>query len=174
MTKKGRDSGNREDDAALWHQVTRGVRAYDSRKKPAPKSDAKPVLKKPAAPRPISLPPVTPHVPAKGFDRATETKMRRGKLPIEGELDMHGMTQAEAHAALHRFIARAIVQEKRTVLVITGKGKVGGGVLKQKLPQWLEDPALARYIVAVTPAHIKDGGGGAFYVRLKKPGISKG
>ena len=79
------------------------------------------------------------------------------------------MTQAEAFGALHRFIHAAVAQEKRTVLVITGKGQRFEGVLKRMVPQWLEEPDLARHLVAITPAQPKDGGTGAFYLRLRKP-----
>jgi DNA-nicking Smr family endonuclease len=134
----------------------------------APVIAARPVLKKPP------LPEMTPYAPApssapKGFDRATETKLRRGKLALEARLDLHGMTQAEAFAALHRFIHDAVAEGKRTVLVITGKGGVtSGGVLKRMLPLWLEDPSLKKHLIALAPAHPKDGGAGAFYLRLRK------
>ena len=60
---------------------------------------------------------------AGGLDRRTQTKLKRGKLEIEGRLDLHGMTQDQARAALNRFIPAMQRQNKRCVLVITGKGK---------------------------------------------------
>ncbi len=78
------------------------------------------------------------------------------------------MTQAEAYAALKSFIHAAAAQKKRTVLVITGKGRRFEGVLRQKLPQWLSEPDMARHVLALTPAQPKDGGTGAFYLRLRK------
>jgi len=169
--KKVKDAEG-ENDRDLWNYVTRGIKAY----KPSRTSSLakKPVMRKPApiraAPKPV-LPRNPPsQVPApKGFDRSTETKLRRGQLPLEGWLDLHGMTQAEAFAALHRFIHAAVMQQKRTVLVITGKGQRFEGVLKRMVPQWLEEPELAQHIIAITPAQPKDGGSGAFYLRLKKP-----
>jgi DNA-nicking Smr family endonuclease len=171
--KRGRGSKNEgENDRELWNYVTRGIKAYNPSKLPSftAKSESRKVTAPKAAPKPViphNAPPL-PLLPGKGFDRATETKLRRGQLPLEGRLDLHGLTQAEAFAALHRFIQAAVKQEKRTVLVITGKGQRFEGVLRRMVPQWLEEPDLARHIVALTPAQPKDGGSGAFYLRLRK------
>lgn len=103
-----------------------------------------------------------------GFDRATETKLKKGKLPLEGRIDLHGMTQEEAHRALRRFITDSLKAGRRTVLVITGKGRAGGGVLRRMLPFWLEEPSLQKMVIALTAAQPRDGGDGAFYLRLRK------
>ncbi len=170
--KKGGNSGDKgENDQDLWNYVTRGIKAYKPSGAPSP---VKPAIRKASTPLREKTKPVLPrHPPAKapvpqGFDRSTETKLKRGKLALEGRLDLHGMTQAEAFAALHRFIHAAVAQEKRTVLVITGKGQRFEGVLKRMVPLWLEEPELVCHLVAITPAQPKDGGTGAFYLRLKK------
>lgn len=99
------------------------------------------------------------------MDAATARRMKRGEFRPEGTLDLHGMTQGEAFAAFSRFIARAGREEKRNLLVITGKGTRGGGVLRRLLPLWAEEiPA----ILALSPARPRDGGEGAFYVRLRR------
>ena len=160
--KNGRDSGDKgENDRALWNYVTSGIKVYDSSKPSLPARRPQVSIQSAGRPAQVSAP--------KGFDRSTETKLRRGQLPLEGRLDLHGMTQEEAFEALHRFIHAAVAQEKRTVLIITGKGRRFEGVLKRMVPQWLEDPELARHLIAVTPAQPKDGGSGAFYLRLRKP-----
>ncbi len=170
--KKGRDSGNKnENEQALWDTVTRSVKPYKPSKPsaaPAGKSirKIKPARAEANLPSPVKIQEKTD---AKGFDRSTETKLKRGQLPLEGRIDLHGMTQTEAFAALSSFIRTAVAQKKRTVLVITGKGRRFEGVLRQKLPQWLAEPEMARHVVAVTPAQPKDGGSGAFYLRLSKP-----
>jgi len=108
--------------------------------------------------------------PAAKQDDGTARALRKGKWPIDKKIDLHGMTQAAAKAALEKFILSAQKQDKRTLLVITGKGSrsTGGGVLRRMLPQWLELPPLKGLALALTPARAEDGGDGAFYLRLRK------
>ncbi len=109
---------------------------------------------------------------AKNYDR-----MSRGKLAPEARIDLHGMTVAEAHPELIRFILNAHTAGLRLVLVITGKGKPGPdfgpipqkyGVLKHQVPQWLRMSPLSASILQVSEAHLKHGGSGAYYVYLRR------
>ncbi|WP_299728424.1 Smr/MutS family protein [uncultured Tateyamaria sp.] len=111
------------------------------------------------------------------MDRKAFDQMKRGKLRPEGKLDLHGMTLERAHPALTRYILSAQAQGKRLVLVVTGKGKQrddGGpipvrfGVLRHQVPQWLSMPPLSSAVLQVTQAHLRHGGGGAYYVYLRK------
>ena len=103
-----------------------------------------------------------------GLDRASAERLRRGRYPIEARLDLHGMTQAEAHRALHGFVAGSRAIGRRVVLVITGHGRISGGVLKAAVPRWLNEPELRRHVLAITPAQPRDGGAGALYLLLRK------
>ena len=111
------------------------------------------------------------------MDAKSFGKMKRGKLKPEGRIDLHGMTMAEAHPELVGFILNSQAMGRRLVLVITGKGKDrddGGpiptrhGILRHQVPQWLALPPLASAVLQVTPAHLKHGGYGAYYVYLRR------
>jgi DNA-nicking Smr family endonuclease len=132
---------------------------------------SKPAVKKAAdtpPPRPGStLPPLTLDRFA-GIDRANAERLKRGKHEIEARLDLHGMTQAEAHRALAVFIRASRTDGKRCVLVITGRGSVGGGVLKSAVPRWLDEPEFRPHLLAIATAQPRDGGSGALYVMLRR------
>lgn len=112
------------------------------------------------------------------MDKRTHDKMRKGKLRPEARLDLHGMRAQQAHGVLTGFIQRCHRDGKRLVLVITGKGntkreEIGimptrNGVLRHSLPHWLSSPQMRPMILQITPAHISHGGGGAYYVYLKR------
>ncbi|MEZ5684439.1 MAG: Smr/MutS family protein [Paracoccaceae bacterium] len=113
------------------------------------------------------------------MDRKTHRNMTRGKLDPEARIDLHGMTVAQAHPALTRFILTAEARGARLVLVITGKGKMGPddgpipqrqGVLRHQVPHWLQLPPLGAIVLQVTAAHLRHGGSGAYYVYLRRRG----
>ena len=128
-----------------------------------------PFAARPLDPLPAAAaPPPLDHAGFAGLDRASAERLRRGRYPIEARLDLHGMTQAEAHRALTGFVAGSRALGRRCVLVITGHGRVSGGVLKAAVPRWLGDPDLRRHLLAITPAQQRDGGAGALYLLLRK------
>jgi DNA-nicking Smr family endonuclease len=97
-------------------------------------------------------------------------KLARGRLPIDGRIDLHGLTQSEAHNLLFDFIARAHERGLRHVLVITGKGSSRGsqGVLKRLVPEWLAKPEFRFLISGHEDAARSHGGEGALYIRLRR------
>ncbi len=103
-----------------------------------------------------------------GWTARSAERLRRGRYAIEARLDLHGMTQADAHRALAGFVAGSRAIGRRCVLVITGHGRISGGVLKTAAPRWLDEPELRRHVLAITPAQQRDGGAGALYVLLRK------
>jgi DNA-nicking Smr family endonuclease len=187
----------RPDEVDLWHAVTRTARAMHSNgetilhgtKQPPKEQKALPPKvetatplpqfrlgerAKPAKgnPLPASLAAATLQMDAKAFGRMT-----RGKLVPEARIDLHGLTLAEAHPDLTRFILNAHGQGLRLVLVITGKGKAKPdhgpipsriGVLRHQVPQWLRLPPLGPLVLQVTESHVRHGGTGAYYVYLRR------
>ena len=121
--------------------------------------------------------PVSHSKPALQMDHKAFTRLKRGKLRPEARIDLHGMTLQQAYPELIGFILKSHANGCRLVLVITGKGKPGQGediiprrtgVLRHKVPQWLRLAPVSSAILEVTPAHVKHGGGGAFYVYLRR------
>jgi DNA-nicking Smr family endonuclease len=192
MTRRRRLSPEESD---LWHTVARTARPLHNPHLPLPDpatahaaAPAAPEPKHPAQQRiahfhlgeraPLSrahdLVPPLAATPLR-MDAKTHARMTRGKLAPEARLDLHGMTLAEAHPELIRFLISAQEQGLRLVLVITGKGKAmfepvprPTGALRHQLPHWLRLPPLNRIVLQVTEAHLKHGGAGAFYVYLRR------
>lgn len=128
-----------------------------------------------AATRPALAPTApAPHAQPTVLDRPTREKLSAGKLPIEGRVDLHGMTQQQAHSLLLSFLIRAHSGGVRYVLVITGKGSSTGGegVLRRAVPGWLATPAFRALVSSHDHAARNHGGAGALYIRLRrrKPG----
>ena len=114
---------------------------------------------------------MTSHTPKRlSMEDRTHTKIARGRLVLEGRVDLHGLTQSEAHSLLLSFLNRAHAEGMRHVLVITGKGASFGsdGVLRRALPRWLATPPFSGLVSGIDEASRRHGGGGAFYIRLKR------
>lgn len=188
----------RPEEEALWNKVASRTERLQPEKPfhpddfvttPPPKSRAKPIFDTALTPKQVngSAPKTSVSTAASivdqiagtavQMDRKTFTQMKRGKLKPEGKLDLHGLTLDRAHPALTRFILSAHSQGKRLVLVVTGKGKdrddngpipVRFGVLRHQVPQWLSMPPLSSVVLQVSQANLRHGGGGAYYVYLRR------
>ncbi|MCB9961896.1 MAG: Smr/MutS family protein [Hyphomonas sp.] len=126
------------------------------------RAPAKPAAGDSAPPKPSAL-----KLPAAPQNRSNERQVRRGKLELAARFDLHGHTQTSASQALPDFLARKQAEGARCVLVITGKGKGGEGVLRRNFLHWLEMPAARTLVSGYSEAHPRHGGSGAWYVFLR-------
>ena len=207
MSRRRKTPGHTAEDRALWARVVETVKplkASDVSESALMSGDGG---KEQHEARPVALPKPTPELrlppfrigsrapapppvvdrapdPARALDAAppqldgrTHARLRRGKLRPEGRIDLHGMTLAQAHPALTRFLLTAHADGKRLVLVITGKGKdrddggimpVRRGILRHQVPDWVRTAPLNTIVLQLTPAHFRHGGDGAYYVYLKR------
>lgn len=167
------------DEHALWASVTRSIaplrraRPFRPLAPDAPEPAHHPPTSPPPAPA-ITMP-AKPRAPALApLDRRLRQRLARGRERIDATIDLHGLTQAEAHAALVRFLRTARAADARLVLVITGKGGRDGdfaadrGVLRRQVPLWLKSPELRDTVIGFDAAHAAHGGDGALYVRVRR------
>ncbi len=172
-----------DDERALWRGFARGVKPL--RRRAYVELDAAPdhpAHRMPQSPQSISREGSKEHSTAKRspalaqFDRCLRQRVARGQTQIDARLDLHGMTQTQAHAALLHFLIQAQARDAKIALVVTGKG-IGGaigsaaerGVLRRQVPLWLSLPEFRRFIVSFEKAHDAHGGEGALYLRLRRP-----
>jgi len=161
------------EEKKLWRRVAATVKSR--RKLEHEEEHSEPAQLPKHAPRVHTHSAHVAHSPAKPKQAAApapqlrdgEKRVRRGKLDIGGSLDLHGHTQETARSALGRFLHAAARRGDRTVIVITGVGRGGEGVLKRRLPEWLAEHDLRVLVSGFAPAHRNHGGAGAFYVFLR-------
>jgi DNA-nicking Smr family endonuclease len=108
---------------------------------------------------------------APGMDRNLMRSLRRGDFALQGQLDLHGMTQAQAKEAVDRFLTDSRRVGRRCVLIVHGRGlnsKDQVPVLKEQLKVWLSQKRVGRLVLAYATARPQDGGAGAVYVLLRR------
>jgi DNA-nicking Smr family endonuclease len=169
------------EDAHLWRHVVRNVNPFHAPRHPTEDAVPEPPpaeTKKPSVHRPRELAAVAPPASQPALtvgkvvdmDRRTARRLKRGELPVDGRIDLHGLTLDQAQGALVSYIRNAHNRGARCVVVVTGKGKGGEGTgkIRRETPYWLNQTALRPLVLAVTEARTHDGGAGAFYVLLKR------
>lgn len=185
------------DEARLWHRIASTVRPLrtppvvaepavsPSEPSAKPVADATPAKATASSVKPAPAtrhPPGAPGRTAPLADASGHKRVRRGQVDIGARIDLHGMTQTAALAALAAFVARCRADNMRAVLVVTGKGRPVDpgedyitpqpGVIRRRLPEWLGDPAIRPHVAGYAQANPRHGGAGAYYVLLKsKPTI---
>ncbi|HLS69486.1 MAG TPA: Smr/MutS family protein [Kiloniellales bacterium] len=179
-----------EEDLQLWRHMTRGIKPLKAegfvpeaegslRPKEVPREPTSPKVQRDARVRAVAPPKAIPgRLPAphleqgdlRALDKRKSQRLRRGRLPIEARLDLHGMTQEDAHFALRRFVLQSAILGRRCVLVITGKGGRHGaaGVLRRQVPHWLNAADLRDKLLGFDHARPEHGGAGALYLLLRR------
>ena len=171
-----------DEEIALWTEVARGVSRRRGASLPSPSKPPAPPAPEPAPRTPPAFqakltrprqPPLAP------IDRRLKRALARGRAEIDGALDLHGMSQAEAHQALRGFLRYSQARGARLVIVVTGKGEASEtaslfgrerGVLRRLVPHWLREADLRSVVLGFEEAGRAHGGAGALYVRLRRKG----
>lgn len=159
----GRDLS--DTDKKVWAAATRHVRPLEGRRA---SPSRQPKIDVPADFMSAHLKAPSKRNPAAPQNRQNEKPVRRGKQQISASIDLHGHTQESAWRLLPQFLSREQAKGSRCVIVITGKGRSGEGVLRRNFLQWLEMPEARHLVSGYAAAHAKHGGGGAWYVYLRK------
>ncbi len=166
-----------EEDRVLWTLVAKSTKPLKGTKVaaaptpgPEPEAPRQPQTFVAAMAATQQAPAPKRQLVAHALDKPTLQKLSKGKLPIEGRVDLHGMTQGEAHGLLLSFLQRAHAGGVRYVLVITGKGSSSGGegILRRAVPSWLTTPPFRPLVSSHDVAARQHGGAGAIYIRLRK------
>ena len=191
MRRKGSsrdENGLTPEDRRIWTRVAGTVAAPKTRKatrvtpraetppeivvtpverpRPPTKSSPKRVAAAPPAEKRPS--PARPKPAPEDLEPRRKQRLSRERDPIEARIDLHGFGRFEAEDQLRGFLTACQARGMRAVLVITGQGRMGGGVIRSAFGEWMSSPALRGVVSGFTVAHQRHGGNGAFYVTLKK------
>lgn len=170
------------DEARAWARVTRSVKRIDdgaaedfeallkALDSPTVEIPQKQTKRPQTATKFIETAPKRTQPASNGIaNRGREKRVKRGKIAIAASFDLHGHTQASAARVLPGFLIRERQSGARCVLIITGKGKGGEGVLKRNFLDWLNSAAARPIVSGYAESHQRHGGSGAYYVFLRKP-----
>ncbi len=189
MSRDGKRRVLSYEERVLWSTITKSMTPlrpgdaavaadHEAAVPAAPPKPRASVKVRPSEPKVVPPSPPKPAPIAPPLTRRAKRGLARGKQDIDARLDLHGLTQSEAHHVLLRFLRTANSRGAWLVLVITGKGAARAahfddsgrerGVLRRQVPQWLSLPEFREYVVGFEDAHIAHGGEGALYVRVRR------
>ena len=109
-----------------------------------------------------------------------DLKLKQHSLIKTKSIDLHGYTLDEANKVISDFIKNCYDEKVNKIIVVTGKGlhsdneknpyvSKNFSILKYSIPEYISNnKSLMNIINEIKDAKIKDGGGGAFYILLKK------
>lgn len=177
--RRHRERQATEAEVDLWRRAVGEVAPLKGRARiamPGPRPEHSPM----AADRRVeaartALPHSSRPAPPLPIDRPTAQRLKNGRMPIDGRIDLHGMTANEARLNLSAFLRASQAMGRRAVLVITGRGldpdRRGRGVLKREAPQWFS--SMSDIVAGYSEADRRHGGAGAFYVRIRRKDKAK-
>lgn len=169
-----------EEEHHLWQQAVAEVKPLPampvraspsvSAAVPMQRRATQPMPSMPTHAEPVVTSPLRRHMPLpdERLDPQLKRRMRRGILTPEARIDLHGLNEETAFTQLSHFIEHCVRADRRFVLVITGKGAAGRGKLRENFARWMEIAPLSHLVQAFEPAQPRDGGTGAFYVKLRR------
>jgi DNA-nicking Smr family endonuclease len=166
-----------DEEHALWLGITGSLKPLRKAKAAAePNAVAREEVRPPSRPiAPHKPPPPAKSLPLAPFERRLKQRVARGRDAIDARIDLHGMTQRQAHAALLSFLRQAQADGAKVALVVTGKGDSNAahgpserGVLRRQVPMWFVLPEFRHFVVGFDEASMSHGGQGALYVRLRR------
>lgn len=168
-----------ENDENLWHEVTSGVQKLKTDTHiQASKTSKKRTSKEKTLTAPFDKNFChTPSLNTKAdIDKQTLKRFKKEEFGVEALLDLHGLTIDAAYQAVQRFIISSYNQNKRAVMIVTGKGLphkeqdifAAKGSLKQSVPLWLQSDELKNMILTFIHPSPKLGGEGALYILLRR------
>lgn len=176
-----------DDDRRIWARVTGTVTPPRVRKAARIAIDTPDATPIPASPpgkshKPVRAPAptVTAAIPPSSTPRPPsvrapdvleprrQRRLSRERDPIEASLDLHGYGRFEAEDVLRAFLLSSQARGLRAVLVVTGQGRRGGGVIRASIVEWLQSTTLRSVVSGFASAHRRHGGDGAIYVTLKR------
>lgn len=170
------------DEEQLWRSVAQQLQPLQARAR-AEKRAAKPGQRvRHSAPVAHAIPHIATELlpplrvgQTAGIDKRLAQRFRRGDMPVDATLDLHGFSCELAQRKLSMFIQEGYVNGCRLLLVITGKGLRRSqeeterkGVLREQLPAWIAQEPLRGMVLALDHAQQRHGGTGAFYVLLRR------
>jgi DNA-nicking Smr family endonuclease len=147
--------------------VSPGAAAVDPPAAPHPKGPAK-ARGVPPPYAPVVSAPARPRGHPEELEPRRQRRLSRERDPIEAKFDLHGFGRFQAQDALTAFLMGAQARGYRSVLVITGQGRRGGGVIRASVHEWLQAPALRGVVSGFASAARHHGGEGALYVTIRR------
>lgn len=181
------------EDRRLWQKIARSVTPLEARRlkqallsstgsEPAPPAKQAPAgsgkartgpaptsqVPRPAKAAPAARASSRPEPPTQDIEPNRARRVQRERDPIEARIDLHGYGRFQAEDAVVAFLSNSFARGHRTVLIITGHGRTGGGIIRASLPEWLASERLRAIVAGHAPAHRRHGGDGATYVTLKR------